>query len=236
MASANLERLTFVRGLITEATALTFPENASIDEDNFVLNRDGSRQRRLGMDYENLATVIDTGETSLTFDDFFVGVDEWQNVNNDGTISFGVVQIGNELWFVDLFATTLSGAIKNGGVPVALDTALLGYNISGLTKLSTTSVNGALVVTSSELTLPILFEYNQEDDEFIVSDIILEVRDIWGIYDTLNTDERPATLDTDHNYNLLNQGWPQAKITKSFTGVTGLIKLKNKYPTYYHHQ
>ena len=43
---------TFVRGIITEANALTYPENASIDEENFVLNKDGSRQRRLGMDFE----------------------------------------------------------------------------------------------------------------------------------------------------------------------------------------
>ena len=41
----------FVKGLITEASPLTFPENASIDEKNFVLNRDGSRSRRLGVDY-----------------------------------------------------------------------------------------------------------------------------------------------------------------------------------------
>jgi hypothetical protein len=41
---------TFVKGLVTEAGPLTYPENASLDEENFVLNRDGSRQRRLGMD------------------------------------------------------------------------------------------------------------------------------------------------------------------------------------------
>ena len=42
----------FVKGLVTEANQLTFPENASVDEANFVLNRDGSRYRRLGVDYE----------------------------------------------------------------------------------------------------------------------------------------------------------------------------------------
>ena len=43
---------TFVGGLVTEASPLTFPENASIDEANFELDRNGSRSRRLGMDYE----------------------------------------------------------------------------------------------------------------------------------------------------------------------------------------
>ena len=42
---------TFVAGLITDASPLTFPNNASLDEVNFELNRDGSRNRRLGMDF-----------------------------------------------------------------------------------------------------------------------------------------------------------------------------------------
>ncbi len=46
----------FIKGLVTEASPLTFPENASIDEQNFVLNRDGSRSRRLGIDYEAMDT------------------------------------------------------------------------------------------------------------------------------------------------------------------------------------
>ena len=51
----------FVKGLITEANQLTFPDNASIDESNFVLNRDGSRTRRLGLDYENDFGIVNTG-------------------------------------------------------------------------------------------------------------------------------------------------------------------------------
>ena len=47
MAAGTKEYNTFVKGIITEASALTYLENSSIDEDNFVLNRDGSRQRRV---------------------------------------------------------------------------------------------------------------------------------------------------------------------------------------------
>lgn len=46
---AKVEVNRFTAGLITEASPLTFPDNASLDEVNFVLNRDGSRNRRLGM-------------------------------------------------------------------------------------------------------------------------------------------------------------------------------------------
>ena len=55
---------TFVKGLITEASPLTFPENASLDELNFILNKDGSRQRRLGMEFRpdsvNLTLPVST--------------------------------------------------------------------------------------------------------------------------------------------------------------------------------
>ena len=49
----SLEISTFVAGLNTEAGPLTFPENASLAEKNFILDVDGSRQRRLGLDWEN---------------------------------------------------------------------------------------------------------------------------------------------------------------------------------------
>jgi hypothetical protein len=48
MAKGKLEFNTFVKGIITEAGPLTYPDGASLDEANFVLNRDGSRQRRFG--------------------------------------------------------------------------------------------------------------------------------------------------------------------------------------------
>ena len=38
---------TFVKGLVTEAGEMTFPENASVDELNCDLRRDGTRRRRL---------------------------------------------------------------------------------------------------------------------------------------------------------------------------------------------
>lgn len=46
---AKSEITNFVAGLITEAGRLTFPEGASVDEKNFILNINGSRQRRPGM-------------------------------------------------------------------------------------------------------------------------------------------------------------------------------------------
>ena len=55
------EYTTAIKGLITEASPFTYPENASLEEVNFILNKDGSRSRRFGMDYEDAFNLIDTG-------------------------------------------------------------------------------------------------------------------------------------------------------------------------------
>lgn len=55
MSRAETTKLyrTFVKGMITEASPLTYPEDASYDEDNMILYRKGNRSRRLGIDFED---------------------------------------------------------------------------------------------------------------------------------------------------------------------------------------
>lgn len=44
--------------MITEASPLTYPEDASYDEDNMILYRAGNRSRRLGIDFERDYTLL----------------------------------------------------------------------------------------------------------------------------------------------------------------------------------
>lgn len=46
---AQIEVNHYVLGLVTEAGRMTFPENASVFEKNFILQPSGKRYRRLGM-------------------------------------------------------------------------------------------------------------------------------------------------------------------------------------------
>lgn len=238
-AKTQVERNAFVRGLITEASPLTFPENASVDEINFVLNRDGSRQRRLGMDFENENTLVQTLGNYVTFPDYNINTYKWDNVNNDPTVSLGVVQVGNALWFVDLFSNNLSSNVKNGGVGFVINSANVGFTASGTTLMDFTSIDGTLIVASSEFDNPIAISYDAGSDSVKGTQIQIDVRDIWGVADGLAVDERPATLSDEHKYNLLNQGWPLSRITASLgntttqiaTGTTQL--LKEKFPQYY---
>ena len=213
MAAGTKEYNTFVGGLITEASALTFPENASIDEDNFILNRDGSRQRRLGMDYESTYTLVDSGLSSTFMDAASITSYRWDNVNNDPTTSIGIVQLYNKLWFVDLFSGTLSSNLLNSSTALTI-TGL------GNDPVYFTQVNGVAVGVNKNID-PFYLEYDSTIDTITKSDITIEVRDLWGINDSLDIDERPSALTTNHKYNLYNQGWIQTNIdaTKTSKGT-----------------
>lgn len=56
---AQVEANQYVLGLITEAGRMTFPENASVFEKNFVLNPSGKRERRKGMSQEGGRIVVE---------------------------------------------------------------------------------------------------------------------------------------------------------------------------------
>jgi len=202
---ADVEINTFVRGLITEASPLTYPENASLSEVNFVLNRDGSRQRRLGMDYEDSYTLQDTGVDLLANPDTAISSKVWENANQDGSLDIGVVQVGADLYFYDINKETVSEGILNGGNPI---------NTGGSSKveISATSIQGKLVVAHG-LAVAKLYVYHSDSDTITASLISLSVRDQFGIQENIDTDYRPTYSPGTssfgvHRYNLYNQGWP----------------------------
>ncbi len=90
----SLFNVSFVKGLVTEAGELTFPENASVDELNCTLLRTGNRRRRLGVAVESL------GSTYASFTEgSSVTTGSWENVGGQDGVEFTVVQIGNTLLF-----------------------------------------------------------------------------------------------------------------------------------------
>ena len=95
---------TFVKGLITEASELTFPENASVDELNCALERDGTRRRRKAVTLETGAVtsgaVIPEGAVFQTA--------TWSNVAGQTNLEFLVVQNGPLLRFYEKALDPLS--------------------------------------------------------------------------------------------------------------------------------
>lgn len=196
---------TFVRGIITEAGPLTFPENASIDEDNFILNHDGSRKRRLGMDYEDNYQLHDTGIAKADIARLAISSHYWGNVADNASISFSVVQFGSKLYIFD--ASKIS--ITNNLIGVFDFTSKKStYSTTvGEARIQTTFGTGIFIVTSKEIN-PFYLSYDTTTSTFSSTNINIKIRDFFGLTEATETSYRPTTLTATHRYNLFNQGWP----------------------------
>ena len=198
----------FIKGLITEANELTFPESASVDEQNFVLNRDGSRSRRLGVDYEELYQLNSTGLVTADIKEGKQSFHIWESPGGDTTVSLGIVRIKNRLWFLDLLTSNPSANLKNSGTYIT---------IAGLSnaKLETAIINNKCILVSEDLAKPVLLTYNTSTGAVTQSTLTLKIRDLFGVDDGYDDDFRPAgwngssltAITPQHKYNLRNQGW-----------------------------
>lgn len=206
-ATAKKEYNTFVKGIITEAGPLSYPENASIDEENCVLNRDGSRQRRLGMDYEAgyaLRKVTVDADDAIT-------CHRWYNVANDADLQFGVVQAGQRLLVFDASASSISGKL--------IANLNISAYVTGKVALGTASGMGYFFVVGGANS-QFYLSYNPSTKVVTVTPYLLKIRDLLGVDDGTDVDTTPGGLSTSHHYNLLNQGWPEDKIS-SYHSATG---------------
>lgn len=182
----------FVKGFITEASPLTFPDNASLDEQNFVLNRNGSRSRRLGIELSssNLTTSTSVPSTGITnFNQYL-----WKNVANIADKTFCVIQVGSRLYIYD--SADLTQAAKST------------FTFEDGVVFGITSVDGFLVVVDGTRLIKVL-SYNSVTDAITLTTDYLKIRDLFGVDDGLLTsdtlDTRPTTLSKLHTYNLYNQ-------------------------------
>jgi hypothetical protein len=198
----------FVKGLITEASPLTFPENASLDEENFVLNLDGSRSRRLGLQITDPYSFTNTAYTDATIRASKVQVFYWPNPGGSTTVSLAVIRVKEKLFFLNLlsdpvnnlYTYTFASGIGNFYVDMAV-------------------VNGILVVTSDRVFgTPVYFTWNSTTNVPTKVDLDLNIRDFYGVDDSLAVTTRPAALSALHHYNLLNQGWNNDRM-RSTCGV-----------------
>lgn len=175
------------KGIITEVNPLEFPEGATIDEQNFILQRDGTRQRRLGIRQELGGLEQSTATASA------VSAHPWKGVGEDGDQQYVVIQVGGELYIYDASVEPLQ------------DGLLTQLSISGWNgrKISSAVINGDFVFAFGGTRVGRIV------DDLTVEYFSIETRDVWGIDDTLRVDERPLTLSDAHAYNIANQGWSE---------------------------
>jgi hypothetical protein len=195
----------FTKGLITEAEALTFPENASLDELNCVPTIKGNRKRRLGIDYENNYSLSTNTFDSNSLDTDVVTTDVWEAVGGNGSLNFLITQIGDTLYFNDLANEDVSTGEKTFTVDLTTKLAT-GQSDVGTERISIASGKGVCFVVSKKID-PFYISYDDSTDTITTTDITVEIRDFDGLDDGLEVDENPSSLSTEHEYNLRNQGW-----------------------------
>ncbi len=198
MAKGRLEFNTFVKGLVTEAGPLTYPEGASREEKNFVLNRDGSRQRRFGLDFEEGAvftdSIVNPAQGKLTSH-------KWTNPGNAGGFEVTVIQDANKFYFYNSNASSLSASPLNGGVAITLNVGYVDI------VANTADINGKLYVTGATQAVT-EFTFDPSTESVTSRNFNIKSRDLWGIDDGQDVDERNGGITPEHEYNLRNQGWP----------------------------
>ncbi len=198
----------FVRGFVTEASPLTFPEDASIDEENYTLNIDGSRDKRLGLDYETDFNFT-AGPIQSTYDVSTVNTFLWETVAGFGETSFLVIQIGNTIQFFDVSDSTTSLSSNILPFNIDLDSQLAPVSTSSIQFNVSFSSGKGLLFINSEVIEPLFVEYNKDANDITVTQYEVLTRDFDGIEDGLEVDERPVNLSELHKYNLRNQGWSE---------------------------
>jgi hypothetical protein len=200
----------FMQGLITETTALKFPENACSDALNVVFDETGRVTRRKGFDLESNYTLLNVEkEEAEAFTEFL-----WTNVSGLGNVSFLVQQRGSTIYFYNLSVSTNVSANKH-----VFELDLFNYLPIGTTnspesyECDFAQGNGDLFI-ANPICNTIVVSYNADDDEFVADVIEIAVRDTSGLQDGLEDAERPSSSVSDlktgnpqHYYNLLNQGW-----------------------------
>ena len=189
----------FVRGLITEAAELTFPDGASVDELNCDLRRDGTRRRRLAAVYEEsnaLSTFTMSNSEILTTGD-------WINVGGNADLEFLVIQKGQYLYFYNKGALPYSAQQEGGSINLA------SYEQSGslgaeTAKCQFTSIKGSLVVSSPQINT-IAIEYNA--GSFSVTQINFKIRDFEWQGDTSTYYNNNGSPSQNRKYDAQNTGW-----------------------------
>ncbi len=219
----KLEINSFIKGFITEASPLTFPDSAAIVDENFVLKRDGSRRRRKGMNYEDGRII--RSYTASPGVPVAASLHLWKSPQRQGDFDIIVVHVGNILKFFKTGVPVLS-AVSND--ILAIDGAgILPVDYVPGEILSSSYLRGQFILTYNSKSV-LVFDYDEITNTISRKSITLKVRDLFGIESAYAVDERPTFVpplgssdvdEINHLYNLRNQGWPKTAVcTKTAKG------------------
>lgn len=207
----------FINGLITEATALNFPENAVTEAYDCEFDLDGSVYRRPGFDLEPNYETKDIDRSNVAVSTYL-----WSNVAGNGLVTVLVMQVGNTIYF---YETDGTGLFSPGAQATTVTlTPVAGAPIITTTEVQYSDGNGYLFITHPYCD-PIRVSYDIDAHTADKTTLNLKIRDFEGdLTDPHGIDNRPsitlAGMLVSHKYNLYNQGWNTTNLTAWDTAQT----------------
>lgn len=197
-------KINFSKGLLTEASPLSFPEDYFEDGDNIALEANGKVRRRKGLNAETAYSLSDTiAEVDLV--GYEISEHIWDSVGGDGNLNFYLTRVGDTLHFYDNNESPRS-AFK---LPFTFElTSFLapGYSNANVVPIFTASGFERLFVVGEGFE-PFYISYDADTNTVSGTKANLEVRDFEDIQDGVALDETPASYSYTHQYNLKNRGW-----------------------------
>lgn len=188
------------KGLVTEATPLTFPEDATTSELNVALAASGMRYKRRGVQVEAGGSWINRPTGVGTYSTF-----TWDFAGGDRTKSFLVVQEDRRLVFYNLRTRPMS----IGSYAGELDLSWAYTGGTGVRPFEFAAVKGSLVVAAEGMNT-CLVRYNPTTNSFTLETITFHIRD----FEYLTTDKRSLVYRAGNDsgnvariYDTLNSGW-----------------------------
>lgn len=235
-------RNSFNKGLLTEFSELNFPNEASVDELNCTLFKAGNRTKRKGIKLEDNDTPqsgpFGAGKLYHTF--------TWKNVGKDANVEFVGIQAGNIIRFFEKGSVPLT----DGAVPVSFADSsvytltLATYQIpgglgAGQTKVDVASVNGDLIIVSSQIDA-IRLTRDLTTGAFTDTLINFRVRDYEWAGDpqfeaapyTVPSLSNPAGVE--RQYDTKNAGWSDGPNDIGDTALSTYTSANSAYPPLTH--
>jgi hypothetical protein len=216
----------FNAGLVTEFSELKFPENASVDELNCNLSRDGSRSRRLGLELESGA--VESSFNGRPSKVFHTGT--WANAGGLSGYNLTVLQVGYNLKFY--VANRAPFSAQNLGLNIDIRDYAITSGSPGQVKCQFTSLSGILVV-ASEAIETFYLTLDNTTNTLTGHRIAFRVRDFEHQSDlTTISDYLPvAGSQPERWYDSKNAGWVDAR---GNAALDAMLAFRNMWPPLSH--
>lgn len=196
------DKLSFIGGFNTEANIVNFPADYTIDEFNFELKLDGSRERRLGLSIERpsfpSANVFDNNHS------YYI----WKNVASRADLNFIVIQDNNELYLFDVENEPFINGYKCSCVLDSFSGNICSY----------ASIDGKLIVVDGDEQIAVCV-YDSDTNSISVTYRRLFVRDQWGVEESTSGIVSDRTLTSSFEILEFGKGTYSVNFVTNFTNT-----------------